>query len=488
MKKMLIHGHSCCEIRTLKSAFVCDPWLVGSAYWRSWWNFPELKENLLDELIGEWKDKENVFVYISHLHWDHFHGPSIRKIAREVKHSKFLIPYTPETRLKRDLASILPRHSQIRELDHAKKIKINTELQVVSFQSGPIAADSAIAIWVNEEPPILNLNDSKIFKNSLKHLLSLTGRPSCVLRSHSSANSRCCLRMPGPYRLVDKSKRDYSAEFLDSCYATGSPIAIPFASNMAHLHKDTFRYNSILNFADEVVSFYEENSISYPGMKCVQLLPGEQINLSDFQIENYRADLREDLASKPKQELLDIYRESKAAVLNRQYDKERQAEVKVRLVDKYFEGIMRETPFLLRCVLRDHVCIWADSDSVSVFFKLDFISQRIRHSSSQPYLREKDAIIKVSAYVINDVCAQAHWNSLGVSKRLTVLQSKPNKTFMLFGIVCASVEAGGVVALKNILKPRTLRAWLARRRELIDIALLFLAIVSSNKFIGKISR
>tara|TARA_S200000501_G_C20665668_1_gene673901 strand:+ start:89 stop:385 length:297 start_codon:yes stop_codon:yes gene_type:complete len=36
-----VHGHSCLEFRLQNTAIIFDPWLSGSAYWRSWWNFPE---------------------------------------------------------------------------------------------------------------------------------------------------------------------------------------------------------------------------------------------------------------------------------------------------------------------------------------------------------------------------------------------------------------------------------------------------------------
>ena len=29
---------------------VCDPWLIGSCYWRSWWNFPEPDPRLIENL------------------------------------------------------------------------------------------------------------------------------------------------------------------------------------------------------------------------------------------------------------------------------------------------------------------------------------------------------------------------------------------------------------------------------------------------------
>ena len=481
MEKLLIHGHSCCEVRTTKSSFICDPWLYGSAYWRSWWNFPEPEK--IDNLIDAWKSQENVYIYITHLHWDHFHGPTIRKIAKQIPQAQFFVPLTPETRIKDDLKAVLPKGKAIKELKHAKTTKINSEFEVTSFQSGPIAADSAIAIKC--KTLILNLNDSKIFKRSMKHLLSLIGQPSIVMRSHASANSRCCMKVTNGTISADKSKDDYSSEFTDSCYGTGAALAIPFASNMAHLHKETFRYNSILNFSDNVVDYYQDNKSRYPGMTCLQILPGEEFDLETQKLVKYNNNQRELLASTSKTKILSSYQDQKSKTLAKQYKLEDSARINEKAINKYFLSIMNQTPWIIRNLLKDHVCIEAISTKGNQFFKLNFSKKEI-FNEKNPTPGDKDIHIKVNAYVLNDVCIQRHWNSLGVSKRLEIIQSKQNKTYMLLGIVCNSIESGGFISLRNAIKPRTLRVWISRRREIIDLISITLNVFLNKNYTGKV--
>ena len=100
-----IHGHSCLEIRTKKTTLICDPWLAGSTYWRSWWNFPKSPD--INSLLDLWSEKDNLYIYITHLHWDHFHGPTIRKILKRCKNPNFIIPKTPELRLINDLKGVI---------------------------------------------------------------------------------------------------------------------------------------------------------------------------------------------------------------------------------------------------------------------------------------------------------------------------------------------------------------------------------------------
>ena len=43
MESFKIHSHACLEVNTSSSKLLVDPWLVGSCYWRSWWNYPPIQ-------------------------------------------------------------------------------------------------------------------------------------------------------------------------------------------------------------------------------------------------------------------------------------------------------------------------------------------------------------------------------------------------------------------------------------------------------------
>ena len=70
--KLNVIGHACLYIETKDVRLLVDPWIVGSCYWRSWWNYPEVEEPLI-------KDINPTHIYLTHLHWDHYHGPTLRK-------------------------------------------------------------------------------------------------------------------------------------------------------------------------------------------------------------------------------------------------------------------------------------------------------------------------------------------------------------------------------------------------------------------------
>ena len=70
--KFTILSHAGISIEHNGVHLITDPWLVGSCYWRSWWNFPEAQPEILSKIQPD-------YIYLTHLHWDHFHGPSLQK-------------------------------------------------------------------------------------------------------------------------------------------------------------------------------------------------------------------------------------------------------------------------------------------------------------------------------------------------------------------------------------------------------------------------
>ena len=433
--------------------------------------------------MTRWSEQENLFFYITHLHWDHFHGPTLKKIIKICNRNyKFLIPKTPETRLKFDLESVVGKEN-IFELSHCKKYNLIDDTSVLSFQSGPLLADSILSVSSNEFS-VLNINDTKIFDLSMSHLLSLIPKPNYVLRSHSSANDRSCFRnLDGKNRdyNFDKTRLDYSKEFFDVCYKTKAEVAIPFASNMACLHKETFKYNSILNFSDYVVDDFNNLVHEYKNMTCKLLLPTEKLFLeNNRQILNNS--LRKDLKNKNRNDYLISYQNSLKEMLEKQYVIEDKTKVNTKLIISYFSKIIKSTPIIIRKYLNNNIFIKVISKSETKIFRIDFMKKNIFIIKKIPSARN-NVIIHVNAYVINDVCRQSHWNSIGVSKRLEVWMSPKNKRYLIFNFLCNVIEINGFLPLNNILNLRFIFIWLRRYREILDILIyVFRIIFLKNKY------
>ena len=480
---LLIHSHSCCEIRLKEVSLLCDPWLFGSCYWRSWWNFP--RPESLESLLKIWKQKRLVLIYITHLHWDHFHGPTLKRLASELGNVRFLIPKTPESRLHKDL-KLFAKSIPIDQLVHAKDYSYDA-FTLISFQQGIAFADSTLAIKIGQDW-VWNMNDCKLTSHSLKHLSSIAGKPTYALRSHSSANWRSCIRgksLEGLETSHDKSLKSYSDEFFKSCYLTGASTAIPFASNVACLHRDTFQYNKILNFSDYVERDFSDCSEHFDGMQVQLVLPGESLDVETGCLLSKNDSFRASIANSDRVTLLKDYQDTLADSLSTHYDKESKARIKWSLVNRYFSGVIRSTPFPLRWYLGKSIHLEIVECGVSHWICLNFRLKKVI-----PYdhldLPDKAIVFKLSAFVLNDVCAKAHWNSLGVSKLLEIYIDPGEKRHEVFGLLCCAYESGGALPLRNVLRPSFFVTWFRRYRECLDLFALAFKVFASDGYKGSV--
>ena len=54
-------SHAGLSVTAKGTTLVTDPWLVGSTYWRAWWNYPPVAPELVDSVHPD-------FVYLTHNH------------------------------------------------------------------------------------------------------------------------------------------------------------------------------------------------------------------------------------------------------------------------------------------------------------------------------------------------------------------------------------------------------------------------------------
>src|ERR1041385_9200329 len=110
--KFTVLSHAGLYVEHNGVSIVVDPWLIGSCYWRSWWNYPEPDRNLIDDLKPD-------YIYLTHLHWDHFHGPSLRRFDRN---TKMLVPLVQTLRMLRDLKQL--GFQNVKEIAHGEKLEL----------------------------------------------------------------------------------------------------------------------------------------------------------------------------------------------------------------------------------------------------------------------------------------------------------------------------------------------------------------------------
>src|ERR1700728_632948 len=151
-------GESCLKLKTLGHAclalyrdgesplLLTDPWLVGSVYWRSWWlqNYPSAED--IDWLAT------GANVYVTHEHPDHFHMPSIRRLAHR---PAYLFPALAEPGCVDYLIARGYRAESVEPL-HWRPLGAG-----VSILSIPVWNDDSLLLIDTPDALILNLNDAK---------------------------------------------------------------------------------------------------------------------------------------------------------------------------------------------------------------------------------------------------------------------------------------------------------------------------------------
>lgn len=455
-----VHGHACLEVIASGKSIICDPWLVGSAYWRSWWNYPPLQSNVLEEVDPD-------YIYITHLHWDHFHGPTLKKLGTD---KTIILPRTPELKLLNDIKSI--GFKNIIELEHGESFELGKDFRLTSYQFTPILTDSVVVIEA-EDRVLFNSNDAKIIGLPLQQILQQHPPIDFVFRSHSSANLRVCFELVDEDNGHTDDPNKYSQEFALFAKAVKAKYAIPFASNQCCLHPETIDYNQYNNYSQRVKEYFEKYQIDSP--ECVVMSPGDKWSSEfGFCLQN-NTDWFSDSEKKIQQ-----YQEEKATTLDKVTARENRSKFKVNLAKRYAEWIIAETPWFVRRLFKNKpITLIGYSDTETKGLNIDF------HNKSYEIIEQWDIEhnpiqIYVNNAVLSDVWAQRHWNSLGVSKRLRIKTKRENTGLVtVFNYLNNALEVG---ALQNryILTPRFISGYLRRWREI----LLIFGIVA-NKVRGK---
>ena len=270
-----ILSHASLLVKTAEVSLIIDPWLVGSAYWRSWWNYP-LPEFDVDEVC----DVDAVI--ISHIHWDHWHGPTLKKF---LKGKLVVVGDDPNPRSVNDLKQI--GFDTVRVAKHGKKVSIG-DIQLYFYNFGLLLNDSAIVVET-PDAKILNANDAKLAGASLRHLAKKHGHFDFALRSHSSANPRICYSIHGDKSFVPDDRDHYLRSFQLFMNAINPTYAIPFASNHCHLQEDVQDFNSYVSKPSELAKFLRSNEAN-KAWQFIPMLPGSSwSSVSGFELKNQDA-------------------------------------------------------------------------------------------------------------------------------------------------------------------------------------------------------
>lgn len=233
-------GHAGILIRTRGISIVCDPWFVP-AFHGSWFVFPR-NDRLPDDIMHEVCNPD--FLYVSHLHADHFDAPFLRE--RMNKDVTVILPGFPTREMERSFNKLgfrkFVRTTDAVETEIAPGVTVAVHLET-SITDGP-GGDSALVVS-DGESRLVNQNDCRT--NDL-----------AALRAHGPVDLHWlqfsgAIWYPMVYEMDEAEKKQLCREKVESQFARAlryveavdATTVVPSAGPPCFLDEDLFGLNMI---------------------------------------------------------------------------------------------------------------------------------------------------------------------------------------------------------------------------------------------------
>ena len=441
-------SHAGLAVTGADTTLLCDPWLVGSCYWRSWWNYPPVR----DELVASLRPTA---ISLSHIHWDHFHGVTLRRFPSD---TPVLVPRGHHDRMRRDLEWL--GFTDVRELRHGRRVELAPDFVVTSYQFGPFL-DSALVIET-EGVTLFNVTDAKLMGGPLQQVLDRHPDIDFVFRSHSSANGRLCFEITDdPEEAVDDEER-YVRSFVDFAVRSGARHAIPFASNHCFLHREVVGLNHTIKTPQMVLDEMAARGIDRPEPHVLvsgdswssdtgfSVAPDDWFTDRDARLERYEAEVADKLEAS--------YAEEAAATVDE--DEAR----------RYFARLSAALPYPLRRFFRGRPVVYVLTagdrrDALSV----DLARGTVEHLDVAEAVddRRHPVQVHVSTHVFHQCIERDLFSHLPISKRVRYRTTSADKrTVQVLNLVFNLYEYD-YLPVRKVLSRRSLRNWLDRWREVL---------------------
>jgi UDP-MurNAc hydroxylase len=395
-----ILSHACLNVKYKNSNLLIDPWLVGSCYWRSWWNYPPLDSIDFENLNPQ-------YIYITHVHWDHWHGPSLKKFLN--KNITILTHDEPNKRSYNDLKAF--GFEKVKLLKHGETFDCG-DIKITPYQFGLFLNDSALVIETDEYK-ILDANDCKIAGASLDQIKKRHGNFDFALRSHSSANDRVCYHVKGEEKKYDDASH-YSRAFKLFMQNVKAKYSVPFASNHCHLHKDTLHFNDIINNPLKLQGDIEKQG-GLEGSELKIMLPGDSWHpKKGFTIDSNKLKYFDKAKAT---ELIQQYASTKEEKLAAYYQRENRAKVRSNTL-KLFEKQLEQIPRFFKRKLKGwKIGFIVFSEQTKVYLEVAPYESSVKKVDENDF--NYDTVVKMPVLIFRDAIHQKMFHHSSIAKRNT---------------------------------------------------------------------
>lgn len=455
-----ILSHAGLLVEHAGKTLITDPWLVGSCYWRSWWNYPPVSEELIAGL------KPDV-IYLTHVHWDHFHGPSLKRFD---PNTLIVVPHDHQPRLTDDLADM--GYPNVRELKHGETMEIGPDFTLTSYHIMPYL-DSAAVISAGGTV-ILNANDAKFVGLPLQQIINEHPKIDFVLRSHSSANDRVCYDfIDGSNVLVDDKER-YIKAFAYFAAAARAKYAIPFASNHCHMQDDVYALNSYIQTPRSVAEYcnglFEKAGVE---TRAVVMLSGDSWS------PDTGFDIKENDWFESRDQHLAEYKQRVQPSLDKTAAKEAATKVTEKQISKFFLPFLDKLAFFQRKKLEKHpLDLRVTSGDQATLFRID---AKARTITELPADTETDMAIIIPAAILRMSMMQEMFAHAAISKRLRYRVTKETFPVMEAWLGALYLSEQRLIPLTRLARPEFIKTYLRRWREIPMIGQFLFAMARGER-------
>ncbi len=164
MVKVTYYYSACVGLETTDCKIVCDPWFTDGVYDGSWYQYPKLQEPI--SKIGFCN-----YIYVSHIHPDHYDPVFIKEYLRVYPKTEILIADFRENYLSRKMKSDEIPHRIVRNLEVG-----GTQLGLFAneLEEG-VDVDSALVVKKDGHTAV-NVNDNPYCQKQIDQILEFCER------------------------------------------------------------------------------------------------------------------------------------------------------------------------------------------------------------------------------------------------------------------------------------------------------------------------
>lgn len=450
-----ILSHAGLLIQGAGKTLVFDPWLVGSSYWRSLWNYPPVSRALIESLRPD-------YIYLTQIHWDRFHGPSLRKFDRA---TPIYIPRLPSGRMRKDLMDM--GFMDVTELRHGRTIEPSPGFRITSYQYHPFN-DSAAVVECGGAV-FFNSNDARFKGAPLDQILARHPRIDFLFRSHGPAGERACFDyMDAPMRTGEDAEA-HLRDFDDFGRLVGARYAIPFAGNHCYLHRETFHLNHTLTTPAQVEAFCKNRRRAPDGSADDGLPEVKAMIAGDYWSAETGFSIGDTPFSTDRDRCLDGYARSQADVLGKFYGLEERTDATLMQVEGYFRKFIEALPWFARRIFRGRQVTYVLTGKGTHRFWIDIDRGVVREISGMDD-ENHPLQIHTSAYIFRRCMAQDLFVHLGVSRRVLFRCKRSDAKYIHLLNTLFHMYESGMLPVWKLLSPRFLLCWFPRWREVAGLA------------------